>query len=162
MLGGLVSATKDRDVEGGCFTRGESQNDGAVVLSEADNVFAQPTQASRLGLRETIFDQAREVPTVDQAGNKAKAILARVSTRSQPSPEMIGVIGKSAHVRGSDVQSMALVFSRIGEPAANLRARFDQSQMNVVVGAFQQMRSDERAACASTDDGDRTGAGPFR
>ena len=136
-----MSATKDRNVEGGCLAGGESENDGIVALLEADYGFTQPTQAWRLGFRETIFDQAREVPTVDQAGNKAKAILTRVSTRSQPSPEMIGVIGKSAHVRGSDVQSMALVFGRVREPAADLRPRFNQGQTNVVAAG---LRSEER------------------
>ena len=44
-----------------------------------------------------------KVAAVDQARNKAKAILAPMAIRPKPIPEMIGVVGESAHVRRPDV-----------------------------------------------------------
>ena len=50
-----------------------------------------------------------------------------------------GVVGESAHVRRPDIQSMTFVFRRISEPAADLRAGFDQGETNAVTGAFQEI-----------------------
>jgi hypothetical protein len=49
---------------------------------------------------------------------------------------------------------MTLVFGRISEPAADLRAGFDQGQTNAVAAAFQEMRCHQRAARAAPDNGD--------
>ena len=67
---------------------------------------------------------------------------------------MIGAVGESAHIRRPDVQSMTLVFGRISEPAADLRAGFDQGQTNAVAAAFQEMRCHQSAARAAPDNGD--------
>ena len=52
---------------------------------------------------------------------------------------------------------MALVFGRISEPAANLRAGFDQSQVERLPQRISAVRSDQRSARAPSDDGDRAG-----
>jgi len=149
-----MSATKDRDIKGRRLLRGESKRDGAVTFGETHDSPTKPTHAWRTGLGETIFDQAREVPAVDQARNRAEAILTGMSCGSQPPPEMIWIIRKGAHVGRADVQPMALVFGRVSEPAANLRAGFDQSEVNIFTTALQQVRSDQRSARAPADDGD--------
>jgi hypothetical protein len=122
MLGGFMPATKDRDIKGRRLVRGESKRDGAVAFGETHDSLAKPTHVWRTSLGETIFDQAREVPAVDQARNKAEAILTGMSRGPQPPPEMVWIIGKGTHVGRADVQPMALVFGRVSEPAANLRA----------------------------------------
>ena len=61
-------------------------------------------------------------------GEQSKSDPRPMPVRSQPTPEMIGIVGESAHVRRSHVQSMALVFGRISKPPADLLARFDQSE----------------------------------
>lgn len=55
---------------------------------------------------------------------------------------MIRVVGKGAHIGRADVQSMALVFGCVGEPAADLRPRFNQSQTNVIAAGLEEVRSD--------------------
>src|SRR5580693_4283270 len=73
---GLVSAAQNRHIEDSGLTPGKAKGDGAVALAKARDGLAKPTQAPRLGLSETLFDQAAEVAAIDQARNKAKAVLA--------------------------------------------------------------------------------------
>ena len=74
-----------------------------------------------------------------------------MAVRSQPPPEMIGVVGESAHIRRPDVQSMTLVFGRVSEPASDLRAWFDQRKTNGVAGESQEMRGHQGAARAASE-----------
>ena len=157
-----MPAAQNRHVEDGGFGAGEAEGDGPVALAQTRNGLAKPAHAPRVGLSETVFDQAAQVAAVDQARNKAKAILAPMAVRAQPIPEMIGIVGESAHVRRPDVQAMAVVFGLVSEPAADLRAGFYQGEANPVAGAFQEMRRHQGAARAASDDGDRARIRPSR
>ena len=150
-----MSAAQNRHIEDSGLTTGKAKGDGAVALVEARGALAKPAHVRRVALSETIFDQAAKVAAIDQARNKAKAVLAPMAVRSQPPPEMIGVVGESAHVRRPNVQSMTLVFGRVSEPAADLRAWFDQSKTNGVAGQSQEMRGHQGAARPASDNGDR-------
>ena len=152
-----MSAAQNRHIEDSGFGAGEAEGDGAVALAQTRNDVAKPTQASRISLSQTILDQAAQVAAVDRAGDKTKAILAPMAVRSQPIPEMIGIVGESAHVRSPDVKTMTLVLGRISEPTADLLAGFDESDTNCVARAFEEMSGHQRAARAAADNGDRAG-----
>src|ERR1700722_7290549 len=57
-FGGFVSAAQNRHIEDGGLGAGEAERDGAVAFAQTRDDFAKPAHAPRVGLAQTIFDQA--------------------------------------------------------------------------------------------------------
>ena len=70
----------------------------------------------------------------------------------QPLDEMVGLVGKGAHVAGADVQEVASASRRIGDAQRRLGSALDHGDAKVAPA--DDLGGEQNAAGAAADDGD--------
>ena len=94
---------------------------------------------------------------VDRSGNEAERIGAKfvkgVIGGSEPVPEMLRLIRKSAHVGGADVENVSAALGAERKATTELASFFDQNDIERPgLVRLQQMAGREDAAHAAADD----------
>ena len=64
------------------------------------------------------------------------------------------VVGEGAHILGADIEQMGGIARRIGEADAKVTALLDQCHAGCSSGLFEEVYSQQDAACSATDDDD--------
>ena len=103
-----------------------------------------------------------EVAAVLGAGHEVGRPRVRSALGAKPVDQVARLGRQGAHAAGGDVQQVALVGGRVGDPAAGVGARVEQDDVEgpaVAGGTVDEVDRGKRPGGAGTDDSDDRAAG---
>jgi hypothetical protein len=135
------------DEDGAVF---ELNVDAGGLDGEGRDFVLKPLKVAGAAL-DGFVEQRGDVAAVTRARKKISGLDGGVVIRLRPAEEVIRFVGEGAHAGGGNVEQMAGMLGAIGDAAAR-RGRFVDDGDGESRVAAQQLRGDDRAAEAASDD----------